>query len=139
MLIGANVSMKGKGMFVGAVAEAASYGATTLQFYTGAPQNTRRKDVSQMRIPEGLADMKSAGLSHLVIHAPYIVNLGNTIKPENYPFAVQFMKEEVARADALHAYAMPFHPGLMSALAQAPPLRRLPRALTKSFHQTNTC
>lgn len=111
MLIGANVSMKGKGMFVGAVAEATSYGATTLQFYTGAPQNTKRKDVSQMRIPEGLAAMKAAGLSHLVVHAPYIVNLGNTVKPQNYPFAVQFMKEEVARADALHAYAMPFHPG----------------------------
>lgn len=111
MLIGSNVSMKGKEMFVGAVAEAASYGATTLQFYTGAPQNTRRKDVSEMRIPEGLAAMQTAGLSHLVIHAPYIVNLGNTVKPENYPFAVQFMKEEVARAEALHAYAMPFHPG----------------------------
>ena len=43
MLIGANVSMSGKAMFPGAVAEAVSYGATTLQFYTGAPQNTRRK------------------------------------------------------------------------------------------------
>ncbi|MFD1428655.1 deoxyribonuclease IV [Lacticaseibacillus mingshuiensis] len=111
MLIGANVSMSGKGMFLGAVEEAESYGATTLQFYTGAPQNTRRKSTDQMRIPEGLAEMAAGGLSHLVIHAPYIVNLGNTIKPENYPFAVQFMQEEVARAEALHAYSMPFHPG----------------------------
>ncbi|MFD1431836.1 deoxyribonuclease IV [Lacticaseibacillus yichunensis] len=111
MLIGANVSMSGKGMFFGAVEEAESYGATTLQFYTGAPQNTRRKTTDQMRIPEGLAEMTAGGLSHLVIHAPYIVNLGNTIKPENYPFAVQFMQEEVARAEALHAYSMPFHPG----------------------------
>ena len=46
-----------------------------------------------------------------MIHAPYIVNLGNTKKPENFTFAVQFMREEVARADALHAYTMPFHPG----------------------------
>ncbi|KRL85874.1 endonuclease IV [Lacticaseibacillus pantheris DSM 15945 = JCM 12539 = NBRC 106106] len=111
MLIGANVSMSGKAMFPGAVAEAVSYGATTLQFYTGAPQNTRRKDVSEMRIPEGLEAMDAAGLSHLVIHAPYIVNLGNTKKPENYTFAVEFMRGEVARADALHAYSMPFHPG----------------------------
>lgn len=111
MLIGANVSMSGKGMFPGAVAQAVSYKATSLQFYTGAPQNTRRKDVSEMRIPEGLAAMTAGGLSHLVIHAPYIVNLGNTKKPGNYDFAVQFMREEVARADALHAYTMPFHPG----------------------------
>jgi deoxyribonuclease-4 len=64
-----------------------------------------------MRIPEGLDAMAAGGLSHLVIHAPYIVNLGNTTKPGNYDFAVQFMREEVARADALHAYTMPFHPG----------------------------
>ncbi|WP_407890948.1 deoxyribonuclease IV [Lacticaseibacillus sp. N501-2] len=110
-LIGANVSMKAPKMFPGAVAEAISYGANTLQFYTGAPQNTRRKPISEMKIPEGLAQMQAGGLSHLVIHAPYIVNLGNTKKPQNFAFAVQFMQAEVARADALHAYAMPFHPG----------------------------
>lgn len=124
LLIGANVSMSGQGMFPGAVAEAVSYGATTLQFYTGAPQNTRRKATSEMRIPEGLAAMQTGGLSHLVIHAPYIVNLGNTLKPANYTFAVQFMKEEVGRADALQAYSMPFHPrahvgaGAAAAIAQ---------------------
>ncbi len=111
LLIGANVSMKAPKMFPGAVAEAVSYGATTLQFYTGAPQNTRRKPTSEMKIPEGLAAMQAAGLSHLVIHAPYIVNLGNTAKPDSFEFAIQFMQEEIARADALHAYAMPFHPG----------------------------
>ena len=111
MLIGANVSMKGSKMLLGAVEEAASYMANTLQFYTVAPQNTRRKPTSEMMIPEGLAAMTEDGISHTVIHAPYIVNLGNTKKPENFTFAVQFMREEVARADALHAYTMPFHPG----------------------------
>lgn len=131
MLIGANVSMKGQGMFVGAVAEAQSYGATSLQFYTGAPQNTRRKAISAMRIPEGLAAMQAAGLSHLVIHAPYIVNLGNTVKPENYPFAVQFMKEEVARADALHAFAMPFHPGADVGAGPAAAIAQIARGLNE--------
>ncbi|MDN6785515.1 MAG: deoxyribonuclease IV, partial [Lacticaseibacillus paracasei] len=98
MLIGANVSMKGSKMLLGAVEEAASYTANTLQFYTGAPQNTRRKPTSEMMIPEGLAAMTKDGISHTVIHAPYIVNLGNTKKSENFTFAVQFMREEVARA-----------------------------------------
>ena len=80
MLIGANVSMKGTKMLLGAVEEAASYEANTLQFYTGAPQNTRRKPTSEMRIPEGLAAMAKDDISHPVIHAPYIVNLGNTKK-----------------------------------------------------------
>lgn len=73
MLIGANVSMKGSEMLLGAVEEAASYTANTLQFYTGAPQNTRRKPTSEMMIPEGLAAMTKDGISHTVIHAPYIV------------------------------------------------------------------
>ncbi|KRK73398.1 deoxyribonuclease IV [Lacticaseibacillus nasuensis] len=110
-LIGANVHMAAPGMFPGAVAEAVNYGATSLQFYLGAPQNTRRKPVAELAVPAGLAAMQTAGLSHLVIHAPYIVNLGNTKKPESFGFAVQFMREEIARADALQAYAMPFHPG----------------------------
>ena len=67
MLIGANVSMKGTKMLLGAVEEAASYEANTLQFYTGAPQNTRRKPTSEMRIPEGLADIKSIVLDYLVV------------------------------------------------------------------------
>ena len=111
MLLGANVSMSGKTMFEGAVAQAVSYGANTLQFYTGAPQNTRRKPTSEMRIPEGLVAMQAGGLKDLVIHAPYIINLGNTLKPENFSFAIEFMQAEIQRADALHAYAMPFHPG----------------------------
>ena len=41
MLIGANVSMKGSKMLLGAVEEAASYMANTLQFYTGAPRVLR--------------------------------------------------------------------------------------------------
>lgn len=110
-LIGANVHLAAPDQFPGAVAEAVSYGANTLQFYLGAPQNTRRKTVAEMQGPAGIAAMQAARLSHLVIHAPYIVNLGNTKKPENFAFAVQFMQAEVARADALHAYAMPFHPG----------------------------
>ena len=111
MLIGANVSLSGDKMLLGAAEQAHTYGASTLQAYIGAPQNTRRKPIEAMRIDEGLAAMAEWQLSHLVIHAPYIINLGNTKKPENFEFAVQSMRAEVNRADAVHAYTMPFHPG----------------------------
>lgn len=125
-LIGANVHMAAPGMFPGAVPKRQLW-RHELQFYLGAPQNTRRKPVAELAVPAGLAAMQTAGLSHLVIHAPYIVNLGNTKKPESFGFAVQFMREEIARADALQAYAMPFHPGLTSAPA---PRRQLPKSPT---------
>ena len=55
--IGSHVSMSGKEMMLGAVKEALSYDATTFMFYTGAPQNTARKPVSQLRVEEAKALM----------------------------------------------------------------------------------
>lgn len=45
----------GKEMFLGSVKEAAEYGANALMVYTGAPQNTRRKEIGELRLDEGLA------------------------------------------------------------------------------------
>ena len=111
MLIGSHVSMSGKKMLLGAAEEAASYQATTFMIYTGAPQNTRRKAVEEMNIEAGLEFMKAHGMSNMVVHAPYIINLGNTIKPENFGFATQFLREEIIRAQALGATQITMHPG----------------------------
>ena len=81
MLIGSHVSLKAPKMLLGSAQEAASYGANTFMVYTGAPQNTKRKPLDEMKIPEGRAYIEEHGFSHLVVHAPYIVNLGNTLKP----------------------------------------------------------
>ncbi len=111
MLIGSHVSMKGKEMLLGAAQEAASYGASTFMIYSGAPQNTKRKSVEDMNIPAGEAFMEEHGLSNIVMHAPYIINLGNTTKPEMFGFAVQFLREEIMRAEALGATQITLHPG----------------------------
>lgn len=111
MLIGSHVSMSGKKMLLGAAEEAASYQSTTFMIYTGAPQNTRRKAVEDMNIEAGLEFMKAHGMSNMVVHAPYIINLGNTIKPENFGFATQFLREEIMRAQALGATQITMHPG----------------------------
>ena len=47
--IGSHVSMSGKKMLLGASEEAASYGANTFMIYTGAPQNTRRKAIEELK------------------------------------------------------------------------------------------
>ena len=53
MKIGSHVGMSGKEMMLGSVKEALSYDANTFMLYTGAPQNTRRKDVSELRVDGG--------------------------------------------------------------------------------------
>ncbi|MFD2728063.1 deoxyribonuclease IV [Enterococcus camelliae] len=111
MLIGSHVSMSGKKMFLQSAEEAASYDASTFMIYTGAPQNTRRKPIEDLNIEAGKAFMASHGLSNLVVHAPYIINLGNTTKPQNFGFAVNFLREEILRATALGALQITLHPG----------------------------
>lgn len=111
MLIGSHVGMKGKDMLLGSAKEAESYGASTFMIYTGAPQNTRRKPISEMNIEAGHEYMEEHNLGNIVVHAPYIINLGNTKKPENFAFAVDFLRAEVERAEALGAPQMTFHPG----------------------------
>lgn len=109
--LGSHVGMSGKSMFLGSAQEAASYGASTFMIYTGAPQNTRRKAVEDMNIPAGKAFMQEHDLADIVVHAPYIINLGNTLKPDKFAFGVEFLQAEIMRAQALGATQMTLHPG----------------------------
>ena len=109
--LGSHVSMSGKKMLLGSAEEAFSYGANTFMIYTGAPQNTRRKNIDDMNIPAGIEFMSTNNILELVVHAPYIINLANTTKPDHFEFAIQFLKEEIVRAQALGARQITMHPG----------------------------
>lgn len=118
-------------MLLGAAEEAASYAATTMMIYTGAPQNTRRKAIEEMNIPEGQAFMKAHGLSEMVVHAPYIINLGNTIKLENFGFATEFLHAEIQRAQALGATQITMHPGAHVGAGADAAIKQLIRGLNE--------
>lgn len=111
--IGSHVGMSGNKMFLGSVEEAISYGANTFMIYTGAPQNTRRKPIDELNIENGLKLMieNNIDINDIVVHAPYIINLGNSIKPETFEIAVQFLRTEIERTDAIGAPRIVLHPG----------------------------
>ena len=113
MIIGSHVSMSGKDMLLASVKEALSYGANTFMFYTGAPQNTRRKETSELKIEEAKALMKQSGIDirNVVVHAPYIINLANTVKEETYELAVRFLKQELQRCADIGTSILVLHPG----------------------------
>lgn len=111
MLLGSHVSMSGKEMLLGSSKEAASYGANTFMIYTGAPQNTRRKPIEELNIEAGIAHMKENGMSNIVVHAPYIINLGNTTKPETFALGVEFLQKEIERTAHIGASQIVLHPG----------------------------
>lgn len=109
--LGCHVGMAGKEMFLASAKEAVSYGANVFMLYTGAPQNTRRKDVAELNICEGWEYAHEHGIDEIVVHAPYIINLANTIKPETYELAVEFLEKEIIRTAAMKSRILVLHPG----------------------------
>ena len=109
--LGSHVGMAGKEMFLASAKEAVSYGANVFMLYTGAPQNTRRKEISELNIEAGWKYAKEHGIEEIIVHAPYIINLANTIKPETYELAVEFLEKEIIRTAAMGSHIMVLHPG----------------------------
>ena len=56
--------------------EAVSYGANTFMIIP-APRKTRDGKIEELNIEEGRKHMAPTG-SRIIVHAPYIINIGNT-------------------------------------------------------------
>ena len=111
MILGSHVGMSGKDMLLGSAKEAVSYGADTFMFYTGAPQNTRRKSISELNIDAAWDYLSQHQIEEIIVHAPYIINLGNSVKPETFELAVQFLQLEIERTAACKSQTLILHPG----------------------------
>ena len=46
-----------------------------------------------------------------MVHAPYIINLANTVKPETFELAVSFLRTEIERTIAMGSHVLVLHPG----------------------------
>lgn len=111
MILGSHVGMSGREMLLGSAKDAVSYGADTFMFYTGAPQNTRRKAISELNIDPAWDYMKEHGIREIIVHAPYIINLGNAVKPETFSLAVEFLAKEIERTVSCKSHTLILHPG----------------------------
>ena len=113
LLIGSHVGFKKDTQILGSLEEALSYGSTTFMFYTGAPQNTKRCEISDELTLLALNKMKDTDIdySKVIVHAPYIINLANNKDPDKFMFSVRFLQEEVERCNKLGIKNMVLHPG----------------------------
>lgn len=107
--IGSHVSFSGKGL-LNAAEEAISYGSTSFMIYTGAPQNTKRKPIEEQYVEEGKALMSEHDIEEIVVHAPYIINLGS-YKKNTFQLAVDFLQDEIRRTEYLGVPNIVLHPG----------------------------
>lgn len=109
--IGSHVGMSGKEMMLGSAKEAVSYNANTFMLYTGAPQNTKRKAISELNIEKAWEYMQSHGIEEFVVHAPYIINLANSVNEDTYRIGVEFLALEIQRTIAMGSHILILHPG----------------------------
>lgn len=131
MIIGCHVSLSAPDYYLGSVKEALSYNANALMIYTGAPQNTFRKSTSDFRIEEAnrLLTDSSIPVTSIIVHAPYIINLANTTKPETFELAVDFLKQEIDRTRQIGAKLIVLHPGSHVNAGEETGLRRIVEGL----------
>ncbi|SDM82310.1 Endonuclease IV [Fictibacillus solisalsi] len=136
--LGSHVSMSGKKMLLGASEEAASYGANTFMVYTGAPQNTRRKKIEDLNIEAGIKHMQENGMTELVVHAPYIINIGNSLKPETFQLGVDFLRSEIERTAAIGGKQIVLHPGAHVGAGTEEGIKKIIEGLNEVLTQDQT-
>lgn len=127
--IGSHVSFSDKGL-LNASQEAVSYGSSTFMIYTGAPQNTRRKPIEDQYVEEGRSLMAENGIDEIVVHAPYIINLGS-YKSNTFELAVSFLQEEIRRTDYLGVRNIVLHPGAYTDKDQEYGINRIAEGLNE--------
>lgn len=140
VLIGCHVSFNNE-QLLGSTKEALSYGANTFMFYTGAPQNTIRKEISNHYTKEALNLMKenNIDIDNVVCHAPYIVNLANAKDPDKYNFSINFIKNELKRCDELGIKQMVLHPGSAVSMTKEEALDNIVKALNIILDDKTKC
>jgi len=98
---------------LGSVREALSYDASALMIYTGAPQNTIRIPVDRLKADQARQQWEQAGfeMDAMIVHAPYIINLANTVNLETYNLGVKVLAGEIERTRQIGARYVVLHPG----------------------------
>lgn len=137
--IGSHVGMKGKEMMLGSAKEAYSYGANTFMIFTGAPQNTKRKPISDLNIDAAQEFMQKHEIASPVIHAPYIINLGNSTNPETFRLAVEFLAMDIERTAAMGSQTLVLHPGAHVGAGEKMGIQKIAEGLNEILTKDTPC
>lgn len=140
MILGCHVNFTNE-QLLGSTQQAISYGANTFMFYTGAPQNTVRKDINEKYVLDAKKVMKmnDIDINNVVCHAPYIVNLANKSSEEKWNFSINFIKQELKRCDMLGIKSMVLHPGSAVNITKEEGINNIIEALNIILKENHEC
>lgn len=120
LVLGRHCLVKTPHFLLGAAQEAVKFGANCLMIYSGAPQNSFRRPLTELKIAEFKKQLTESNIdiNNVVVHGPYILNLANTLDESKFQWSVEFLKKEVARMEEIGLKTIILHPG--SALSADP-------------------
>lgn len=136
LLIGSHVSFN-KSQLLGCVKQIISYGGNSFMFYTGAPQNTIRRNIDYNLVQEAIKLVKENNIyyNNIICHAPYIINLANNIDLNKYEFSIKFLRNEIDRCEALGVKYLVIHPGSALSLDRSNAINNIINALNKVLNK----
>lgn len=140
LIIGSHVGFNKDTQLLGSLNEAMSYGSNTFMFYTGAPQNTKRVEISDDLTNQAILKMQENNIyiNNIIVHAPYIINLANNKEDTKYDFSIKFLIEEVKRCEKLKIKYLVLHPGSHVGLGINLGIKNIIFALNKVLENNNS-
>ena len=110
--LGCHVGNSGSEMLLGSVNEALSYNANSFMLYLGAPQNSYRKPLKDLRIEEYKEVLTKNNIDNenVIVHCAYILNLAQP-NEEKRQYAIDFVINELRGTNAIGAKYLVIHPG----------------------------
>lgn len=127
-LIGCHVSIAG-GLANGP-ARAALFGCETLQIFSRSPQGGAAAPITKELEVEFKQNMIDSGIETLVIHAPYILNLGSA-KKSTYHGTINLIRTDLERGSQLGAKYVMFHPGSFKDLGEKQGMKQAREGMKK--------
>lgn len=140
LIIGCHVAMKAPKYLLGSLQEALSYHANAFMIYTGAPQNAVRKPIKDLLLKEFHQELIKAkfDINNVIVHAPYIINLANTIKPSTFNFSVELLQKELKRCQELGVSTLVLHPGSAVGAEKSTALKQIVKGLNDACFPNQT-
>ena len=135
--LGCHVGNSGSEMLVGSINEALSYKANSLMLYLGAPQNSFRKPLKDLRIEEfqNILSQNNINNENVIVHCAYILNLAQP-DDEKRKYAIDFVINELRGTHAIGAKYLVVHPGAHMNCGTIEGCKRIADSLLKILEKT---
>jgi deoxyribonuclease IV len=133
MLLGAHMSVSGG--LSSAFERARSIGINTMQVFTKNQNRWEQKPAAPEEIARWFAAQQATGISQVVSHAAYLINMGSPDEPL-WNRSVNAMIDELTRAEQLGILGVVVHPGAHMGAGEGAGIARIIAALDRAHAAT---